>query len=442
MTQVAERQSALTVAFERFRTEAAFAAGGLGQTRETAFARFSASGFPTTRLEEWKHTNVAPIAQTPFVRPEAADVSREAAEPFLFSADLPHRVVLVNGRWSPSLSSVAELPAGVTVRSLREALANPTTALGGRIADAPAQMPFVDLNTALFEDGVVIEVAPKAVIDDPLHIVCLTVPGAQPAMICPRIIVVAGERSEISLVESYGGIADGVTLTNAVTQVDVGVQANVDHVKFQREQRSTFHMAATFARVDRGGRFTSHAVTLGGKIARNDIISTLAGEGAECTLDGLYVADGDSLVDTHTTIDHAMPHQPSHELYKGILSGRARAVFNGKIIVRQDAQKTNAKQTNKALLLSDDAQINTKPQLEIFADDVKCTHGAAIGQLDEDALFYLQARGLTFFEARDMLIHAFAGDILDRVQIKPLKQALESELYAQLARDLAEMDAV
>jgi Fe-S cluster assembly protein SufD len=422
MTQVAERQSALAAAFEGFRTDTAFAGGGIGDAREAAFARFTASGFPTTRLEEWKHTNVAPIAQTPFVRPEAADVSRDAADPFLFSADLPHRVVLVNGRWSPSLSAVAELPAGVTVRSLREALVNPTTTLRGRIANTPAQMPFVDLNTAMFEDGVVIDVAPKAVIDDPLHIVCLTVPGTQPAMICPRIIVVAGERSQISLVESYGGVADGVTLTNAVTQVDVGVQANVDHVKFQREQRSTFHMAATFARVDRGGRFTSHAVTLGGKIARNDIIATLAGEGAECTLDGLYVADGDSLVDTHTTIDHAMPHQPSHELYKGILSGRARAVFNGKIIVRQDAQKTNAKQTNKALLLTDESQINTKPQLEIFADDVKCTHGAAIGQLDEDALFYMQARGIAEADARNLLIHAFAGEVLDGVREEPVRE--------------------
>jgi Fe-S cluster assembly protein SufD len=304
----------------------------------------------------------------------------------------------------------------VTVRSLRDTLDSSTVTLRGSIADAPSHMPFVDLNTAFFEDGVMVEVAAGAVIDDPLHIVCLTVPGAQPAMICPRILVVAGERSQIFIVESYAGIADGVTLTNAVTQVDVGVAANIDHVKFQREQRSTFHMAATFARVDRGGRFTSHAVTLGGKIARNDIVSTLAGEGAECTLDGLYVADGDSLVDTHTTIDHAMPHCPSHELYKGILSGRSRAVFNGKIIVRQDAQKTNAKQTNKALLLTDDAQVNTKPQLEIFADDVKCTHGAAIGQLDEDALFYMQARGIAEAEARNLLIHAFAGEVLDGVR--------------------------
>jgi Fe-S cluster assembly protein SufD len=235
-------------------------------------------------------------------------------------------------------------------------------------------------------------------------------------MVCPRIVVVAGELSQVFIVESYAGLPGTTMLTNAVTQVEVGAGASVDHVKLQREQATTFHLAATFAHVDRAGTFTSHAVTLGGRISRNDIVSTLAGDGAECTLDGLYVADGETLVDTHTTIDHAMPNCPSHELYKGILAGRSRAVFNGKIIVRQDAQKTNAKQTNKALLLSDDAQVNTKPQLEIFADDVKCTHGAAIGQLDEDAMFYMQARGISYQDARNLLIHAFAGEVLDSVK--------------------------
>jgi Fe-S cluster assembly protein SufD len=186
---------------------------------------------------------------------------------------------------------------------------------------------------------------------------------------------------------------------------------------------------------------SSHSFSLGGKLVRNDVDAVLDGEGAEVTLNGLYLADGDRLVDNHTAIDHAKAHCPSHEIYKGILGGKARAVFNGKIIVRQDAQKTDAKQTNRALLLSDDASINTKPQLEIFADDVKCTHGAAIGQLDEDALFYLRARGLTYFEARDLLIHAFAGEILDRVRIEPLRSGLEVELYTQLAKDLAEIDA-
>jgi Fe-S cluster assembly protein SufD len=234
--------------------------------------------------------------------------------------------------------------------------------------------------------------------------------------VAPRIRIRAGEQSQAFVVESYGGEAGAATLTTPVTIVDVAPGAMLDHVKLQREAPTAYHLAAMFARVDRAATFRSHAVTLGARIARNDLVATLAGEGAECTLDGLYVAGGDSLVDTHTTIDHAVPNCPSHELYKGILADRARAVFNGKIVVRPDAQKTNAKQTNKALLLSDHAQINTKPQLEIFADDVKCTHGAAIGQLDEDAMFYLQARGIAEADARNLLIHAFAGEVLDGVR--------------------------
>jgi Fe-S cluster assembly protein SufD len=242
-------------------------------------------------------------------------------------------------------------------------------------------------------------------------------------------------------VETYVGVGDQPYFTNAVTEIFAGDNAVVDHYKVQEESTQAFHVASLHVHMERSAAFSSHSFALGGRLVRNDVFTILDGEGAECTLNGLYLADGDRLVDNHTTIDHAKPHCPSHEVYKGILGGRARAVFNGKIIVRPDAQKTDAKQTNRALLLTDDAQINTKPQLEIFADDVKCTHGAAIGQLDEDAIFYLQTRGLTFTEARDLLIHAFAGEILERVRIERLRQALEAELYAQLARDLAELDA-
>jgi Fe-S cluster assembly protein SufD len=429
MSQVAER-STLATAFEAFKPGAALGTADFGPVREAAFRRFLASGFPTTRLEEWKHTNVAPIAKTEFERAGEREIPRDAAEPFLFAADIPHRIVLVNGRLSPALSALESLPAGLTVRSLREAFAAPAPHLLDALrAEEAARTPFVDLNTAFVEDGVVIEVSAKAIVNEPVHVVCLTAPGTAAEMTSPRVVIFAGEQSKLFVVESYGGLAGATTLTNAVTQLHLAAGAVVDHVKLQREMPSAFHIASMFARVDRGANFTSHAVTLGGRIARNDISAHLAGEGAECTLDGLYVAEGDALVDTHTTIDHAMPHCPSHELYKGILAGRARAVFNGKIIVRQDAQKTNAKQTNKALLLSDDAQVNTKPQLEIFADDVKCTHGAAIGQLDEDALFYMQARGIAAADARNLMIHAFAGEVLDGVK---------EEIVRERAMDLLE----
>src|SRR5690606_23709835 len=234
----------------------------------------------------------------------------------------------------------------------------------------------------------------------------VSVADDRPVMVSPRLVVRAGEASQSTILETYADATPGgVAFVNAVVDVFVEPAAHVDHVKVQRQNAASFHVGGTFVRVGRSGTFTSHAVTVGARIARNDIVSLLDGEGAECTLNGLYVGNGDALIDTHTTIDHAKPHCPSHEVYKGILAGRAKAVFNGKILVRKDAQRTDAKQTNKALLLTDEAQINTKPQLEIFADDVKCTHGAAIGQLDEDALFYLRARGIATAEARNMLIH-------------------------------------
>jgi len=432
MSQVAE-QSTLAGAFEALKALPAFRAAGLASAREAAFRRFADAGFPTMRQEEWRHTNIQPIANTVFSLPLSFEVDPQAAEPFLFAQDLPHRVVLVNGRWSPALSSLSALPAGVTVRGFRDTVdtTTPRTAPDWLLR-ASAGMPFVDLNTAFVEDGVVIDIAAKTIVTEPIHVVCLNTNATTPTMVTPRVQIRAGEQSQAFIVESYASLS-GATFTNALTIVDVAAGAMVDHVKLQRESPTAFHLASMFARVDRAGVFRSHAVTLGGRIARNDISATLAGDGAECTLDGLYVADGDALVDTHTTIDHAMPNCPSHELYKGIMAGQARAVFNGKIIVRQDAQKTNAKQTNKALLLSDHAQVNTKPQLEIFADDVKCTHGAAIGQLDEDAMFYMQARGIDFADARNLLIHAFAGEVLDGVKETVVREQAMRLLEQKLA---------
>ena len=423
MTQVAERHETYIAAFEAFRRDAGFGPEPVRAARDAAFQRFLDRGFPTTRDEEWRFTNVAPIADTPFVRARAAAVDPGALQPYRF-AGLP-TIVVVNGR----LVESDALPAGVTLTTL--------SALGWAMPSSAARThaaanPFVDLNAAFFEDGIVLLVAPKTVVADPIHVLAVSAAGADPAMASPRLIVHVGERSELSIVESYAGVG-GVALTNAVTELTLEPDAVVHHVKVQRELPSAFHVASLFVELGRASTLTSHAVTLGGRIARNDIVAELAGEGAECTLNGLYLADGDALVDTHTVIDHAQPHCPSHEVYKGILAGRARAVFNGKIIVRPDAQKTDAKQTNKALLLTDHAQINTKPQLEIFADDVKCTHGAAIGQLDEDALFYLRARGIGESDARSLLIHAFAGDVLGGITIGAVRERVRHLMEEKLA---------
>jgi Fe-S cluster assembly protein SufD len=426
MSQVLERQVTQVAAFEAFGRTPGFGAGPVRGMRETAFARFVARGFPTTRDEEWKFTNVAPIAALPFEPAAAADPDGAALEPFLFEDTMAAQILVVNGRLASGRPLGAGLPPGVTVRRLSDLLAEPAAgAMVSRLEQRPAlaaDAPFADLNTAFFEDGVVIEIAPKAVVADPIHVLFASVAAATPVMVSPRLMVIVGERAEASVIETYMTVGAGDVLTNAVTQIAVEPGAVLKHAKLQREAASTCHMASTHVDLGRTATFTSCAITLGGRISRNDIVSTLNGDGAECTLDGLYVATGDALVDTHTAIDHAAPHCPSHEVYKGILAGRARAVFNGKIVVRQIAQKTDAKQTNKALLLTNDAQVNTKPQLEIFADDVKCTHGAAIGQLDEDAMFYLRARGISEADARNMLIHAFAGDVLDRLAVPAVRE--------------------
>jgi Fe-S cluster assembly protein SufD len=265
-----------------------------------------------------------------------------------------------------------------------------------------------------------------------VHLLFLRTSPDRAEVVHPRVLIVAGDDSQVRVVESYVGLGPDVYFSNAVSEVVVGAHAVVDHYKVQRESAQAFHIGSLHAHLERSSTFSTHAISLGGAIARHDVFAVLDGEGGEATLNGLYVADGDRLVDNHTTIDHAKPHCDSHQVYKGILAGRAQGVFNGKILVRPDAQKTNAKQTNRALLLSDEAQINTKPQLEIFADDVKCTHGAAVGQLDDDAIFYLRSRGLDLKQARMLLIQAFAGDILGRIKIDALRKELEDEMLALL----------
>ena len=411
-TAVAERHEALATEFEAFRGHKAFGPDATGSLREAAFQRFLQRGFPTTRDEEWKFTSVAPIAATSFARAPETTLESKAIAPHLLPGAVV-TIVIVNGRIAKNLLSVDALPVGVTVEFGRGPAASAHQAPGGA---------FVDLNDAFVEDVVTINVAPKTVVDAPLHVLSVASAHGRAALVTPRLLVHVGEGAEVSIIETFTGTAGAATLTSAVTRFDIEPAAVVNHVKLQLEAGSAFHMGNIAARLSRASTFTSHALTFGGRIARNDITAVLDGEGAECTLDGLYVADADSLVDTHTTIDHAKPHCPSHERYKGILAGKARAVFNGKIIVRQDAQKTDAKQTNRALLLSDDAQVNTKPQLEIFADDVKCTHGAAIGQLDDDALFYLRARGISEIDARNLLIHAFAAEVLATTKIASARE--------------------
>jgi Fe-S cluster assembly protein SufD len=438
MSQVAEKAPVFAAALEKRPT------GGprwLDDLRARGAARFAALGIPTVRDEEWRFTNVSPIGAIDFRSAGQISGTAERLNGFAYT-DAPVRIVVVNGRFDTTLSRLKGLPSGVQAGSLAAALkdhADIVQRYFGQLADAQSRS-FTALNTAFVQDGAFIHVPDGVAVETPIHVVFVTGNDDGHVMTHPRTLVVAGAGSQVTVIESYIGAAGETYFSNAVSEFFVGENGSVDHYKVQEESIEAFHVAALHAHTSRSSRFSSHSFSLGGRLVRNDASAILDGEGGDCTLNGLYLGDRERLIDNHTTIDHAKPHCGSHEVYKGILGGASRAVFNGKIIVRQDAQKTDAKQTNRALLLTDGATINTKPQLEIFADDVKCTHGAAIGQLDDEAIFYLRARGMTFAEARDMLIHAFAGQVLDGVQVEPLRAALETELFEQLAKDLAEAD--
>ena len=292
---------------------------------------------------------------------------------------------------------------------------------------------FVALNTAALEDGAFISIPRNAVVDEPIHLLFVSTATEHPTVSHPRTLILAGENSQATIVETYVGPEGDVYFTNAVTEVVCAENAVIDHYKVQRESLAAFHIATMQVQLARSSNFTSHSIGLGGRLVRNDANAVLGGEGGECTLNGVYLANGRQLMDNHTAIDHAMPHCNSHEVYKGIIDGHARGVFNGKIFVRPDAQKTDAKQTNQTLLLSPDAQIHTKPQLEIFADDVRCTHGATIGQFSADALFYLRARGINKDDARALLTYAFASDIVSRIKVEPIRAQLDHALLSERA---------
>jgi Fe-S cluster assembly protein SufD len=409
----------------------------LTRLRDAAAARFDALGIPKPTDEDWRQTNVQPVAAFATTVAPQPELGPDALEDIALARALPCRAVLVNGRFDQALSSLT-LPRGVRIRSLAAALAESPEELEphlGRIA-SPDNAAFVALNTALFTDGVVVTVD-DGVDAEPIHIVHVAVPGRSPSAAHGRTLVLAGASSRCTVVESFVTLGTGTHLTNAVTEIVAGADAVVSHVKIQTESVSGWHVATIAGLQARGAEIVSHNISLGASTARNDIGSRLDGPGATCRLYGLYVAGGTQHVDNHTWLDHASAHCPSWEMYKGLLAGRARAVFNGRIIVREGAQKTDAKQSNKNLLLGEGALVYTRPQLEIHANDVKCTHGATIGRLDEEALFYLRTRGIGEDDARNVLIRAFADDLIDNLPVPELRPILGDALHARLARDLS-----
>jgi Fe-S cluster assembly protein SufD len=434
MTGVAEQPNVYLAQFPEF-AQAKNGQPWLHRIRKSAIERFAELGFPTTHDEEWRFTNVAPIARENFQAPagNADGLTKAGLDTLLFADPQACRLVFVNGRYAPGLSTAGVLPAGVQAGSLARALAEEPEAVEQHLARHAAfeQQAFVALNTAFLEDGGFVRVPKGTVVERPIHLVFAAAAGAQPAIVHPRNLIVVGRESQLTVIESYIGLGDQVYFTNAVTEIVGGENSVVDHYKLQMEQNQAFHVATLQAQEGRGANFTSHSISLGGALVRNDANAVLS-EGTEVTLNGFYLVAGRQHVDNHISVDHARPHGISHELYKGILDGRSGAVFNGKILVRKDAQKTDAKQTNKNLMLSEDAVINTKPELQIFADDVRCTHGATIGQLDQESIFYLQSRGIGKEEARNLLTYAFARDVIDRIKVAPMREKLEQVLFERL----------
>jgi Fe-S cluster assembly protein SufD len=414
----------------------------LAARRQAAARRFEEAGFPTRKSEAWRFTPTdslveaawapAPGARLEAILPLAPAPPR--VEPGLPGLEGELRVALVDGR----LAEVPRLPSGVEVRALAEVLCEDANLLLphlGKIAQ-PAEgepAPFLDLNTALFEDGVLVHLREGTVLREPLHLVVLASAGAFPTLRFPRVVVVLEPRSQASLIETHLGQGAGAYLSIAVTEVALGPGAVLDHTRVEEEGPGGFHVGTLAVREDRDASYTSHVVTLGGRLARVDLTVLLDGPGAGCVLDGLYVASEEQHLDHHTFVDHRKPHGTSLQRYKGILDGRARGVFDGRVAVRKDAQKTNAHQENRNLILSDEALAHTKPSLNIEADDVKCSHGATVGQLEEEPLFYLRSRGIDERTARSILTYAFAREVLERIPNEALRRRLAEEALRRIS---------
>jgi len=443
MTAVADRTERYVADFAAFaRNGAAGAPEWLREIREGAIARFAELGFPTMKQEEWRFTSVAPIADQRFILahaprsplPAPSDIER------LCIAAGP-RVVFVDGRHAPSLSTPAELAGGVWAGSLaaalrtdarREELARAHLARHARWRDSA----FAALNTAFLADGAFVHVPADATLERPLEVVFLSTGRAAsdgPIVSHPRSLIVVERGARPPVVETYAGLSDGVYWTNAVTEIVVGEGAWTELYRVQQEGPHGFQVATTHSRQERDSYLGLHVVTLGAALARHDINAVLDGPGAELILNGLYLLGGAQHADHHTVIDHAQPHCASHEFFNGVLAERAHGVFNGRIIVRPGAQRTDSKQTNNNLLLSTEARADSQPQLEIYADDVKCTHGSTVGPIDQMQLYYLRSRGLSPEAARSILTYGFGAEILDRMRHPDVRDRLDRLVRARLA---------
>ena len=408
----------------------------LRKLRSEAFARFLEVGFPTSRDEDWRFTNLSPVSQSQFAlaRNGVGSVSSRQIERFQFPGAV--QLVFVNGHFAPGLSSTPDLASGVELGSLATYLAARPELLEthlGRYLDTRRD-PFCALNTAFLEDGACLRISKSAVLRKPVHLLFVTSGGRTPTITHPRNLLVAESGSQAAIIEDYVSLDKAPGLCNSATELIADEGANISHYLVEREHEEAFNFSTLRIQQARNANVASHSILVGGALVRNNVHPVMAGEGAECLINGLFIGRGRQHMDNYMLVEHASPHCSSRQFYNGILDDSAHGVFHGRIIVRKDAQKTDAKQTNRNLLLSDEAQIDTKPQLEIFADDVKCTHGATIGQIDENALFYLRSRGLDEESARQLLLLAFASECLDRMNEDGVRYQVEKLIHDHILR--------
>jgi Fe-S cluster assembly protein SufD len=408
----------------------------LQEQSTAAFDKFQQTGFPTTRQENWKYTDVRPLSNGKFITADIRhnQIENKQLDDIRISELDCHEMIFINGQFSESLSRLQALPAAVTVENLGRSLQNRNETLMehlNRYADGNNHV-FSDLNTAFLSDGAVLFIPANTIIEKPINLLYISNRQDHPLVSHPRNMIILGSNARVTVIESYIGLDDAEYFTNTVTEILTGEGAILEHYKIQQESEHSFHIGSTHVKQEKDSRYESHSISLGGALVRNDITTTLGAAGAEVVLNGFYMASNRQHIDNHLLVNHAKPNTRSDEYYRGVLDGHSRGVFNGKVIVHKNAQKTDASQSNANLLLSDNAEVDTKPELEIYADDVKCSHGATVGQFDENMLFYLRSRALDEETARSLLTYAFADDVIRRINIQPIRDKLEYDVIGRL----------
>jgi Fe-S cluster assembly protein SufD len=424
---LSEKDNGYMEGFSRFeKTAPGSNLGWLKSIREHAITRFSELGFPTPRDEDWRFTNVAPIARSSFHIPLNGidQVSAADLTPFQFEGQQISELVFINGHYSAKLSTHNKLPEGMIVLNLAEAINSQEDILKENLAKYAdfEDEAFTALNTAFMEDGGFIYIPKGTVVEEPIHLLYISTAGDKPSITNPRNLIIVEDNCEANIIEQYVSLDENIYLSNVVTEMVVGENSSVGHYLIELESKKAFNISTLRVQQARSSNMRSYSVLLGGSLVRNNIHPVLAGEGCNSLINGLYMSTHRQHMDNYMKIEHVSPHCDSRQLYDGVLDGRSRGVFHGRIIVHKGAQKTDAKQTNRNLLLSDYAQVDTKPQLEIYADDVKCTHGATIGQIDENALFYLRSRGISKEASRDIILNAFANETLESMTVDSVKK--------------------